>query len=162
MDVCGPMPTSSLGGSEYEATFKDDYSGLSVVMPARYKSDVPGIVKEVLNRLEKQRGLSVKVVRSDRGGEYVNKELFFSRGKPYRDEGSKSTKSQALRPDKGPATQAGNGKPPPSAGENPTQTGQDGTGRDTTKRERRRPSWRDTRQGRKEVSPLTRNHRKTT
>ena len=31
MDVCGPLPESSLGGIRYVATFLDEYSQLSVV-----------------------------------------------------------------------------------------------------------------------------------
>ena len=40
MDVCGPLPVYSIGGARYFATFIDDFTGLSVVVPIRHKSDV--------------------------------------------------------------------------------------------------------------------------
>lgn len=75
MDVCGPMPVESLGGSRYFATFLDDYSRFSVVVPVRAKADVPAVVQRTLALLETQTGGKVVAVRTDRGGEYVNREL---------------------------------------------------------------------------------------
>jgi transposase InsO family protein len=72
MDVCGPMPVPSLGGSMYVATFLDDYSKLSVVRPVAAKSDVGAVVKEVIASLENITGATVRAVRSDRGGEYMS------------------------------------------------------------------------------------------
>ena len=40
MDVCGPLPVPSVSGHRYIATFLDDYSKLSVVVPIRYNSQV--------------------------------------------------------------------------------------------------------------------------
>ena len=75
MDVCGPMPTTSLGGNRYFATFLDDFTGLSVVRPVAHKSDVPEVVKQVITQLEARSGHRVRNVRTDRGGEYLNKIL---------------------------------------------------------------------------------------
>ena len=75
MDVCGPMQVKSTGGNRYLATFLDDNTGLSVVRPLPYKSDVPAEVKLVFNMLEAQSGLRVLTVRTDRGGEYLNHTL---------------------------------------------------------------------------------------
>lgn len=36
---------------------------------------MPGVVKNVLTMLENQSGASVKAVRTDRGGEYLNADL---------------------------------------------------------------------------------------
>ena len=83
MDVCGPVEPPSLGGNRYFATFLDDYSKLSVVRLLSHKSQVADVVKQVLPLLEGISGHTVKVVRSDRGGEYVNKDLtsyFASKG----------------------------------------------------------------------------------
>jgi hypothetical protein len=75
MVVCGPLPESSLGGSRYVATFLDEYSQLSVVCHVAYKSEVEDTVQQVLIMLEVQSGCKVKVVRTDRGGEYINHSL---------------------------------------------------------------------------------------
>jgi hypothetical protein len=75
MDVCGPMQVPSLGGSRYTATFLDDTTDLSVVVTSATKAAVPGIIKNVVTLLENQSGRNVKVVRTDRGSEYLNSEL---------------------------------------------------------------------------------------
>jgi hypothetical protein len=69
------MPKVSKGGSTYLATFLDDYIKLSVVQPLKKKSDVVAIIEGVLACLELQTGKKVKAVQTDRGGEYVNKEM---------------------------------------------------------------------------------------
>lgn len=71
-DLCGPMPTASLGGAKYIATFLDDYSGLSVVRLLKQKDDMAETISTVLTLMEKQTGLDVLKVRTDNGGEYVN------------------------------------------------------------------------------------------
>eukprot|EP00961_Rhodomonas_salina_P113047 1520957-Rhodomonas_salina.1 len=75
MDLCGPMPVSSLGGSNYFITFLDDYSKLSLVYPVERKSDTASIVREVITLLENQSGYKVQRVRTDNGSEYVNEML---------------------------------------------------------------------------------------
>lgn len=83
MDVCGPLPVQSLGGSRYFATFLDDYSRFSVVIPVSSKADVPTVVKRTIRQLETQCGQQLQAVRTDRGSEYLNRELtayFDSRG----------------------------------------------------------------------------------
>jgi hypothetical protein len=75
MDVCGPVRETSLGGSRYFATFLDDYSKLSVVVPMATKADVADTVKRTINLLETQSGQQLKAVRTDNGGEYLNANL---------------------------------------------------------------------------------------
>lgn len=75
MDVCGPMQVKSLGGSRYLATFLDEHTGLSVASPLPLKSDVPSEVQLVFNMLEAQSGHKVLTVRTDNGGEYLNRTL---------------------------------------------------------------------------------------
>ena len=75
MDVCGPMPVSSFGGSNYVATFLDDYTGYSLVRTLKTKGDVAAATKSVLNMLETSTGYAVINVRTDNGGEYVNRDL---------------------------------------------------------------------------------------
>ena len=75
MDVCGPMPVTSTGGSKYFCTFLDDYSKLSVAVPIARKSDVREVLKDVLGKWELKTGKRVITIRSDRGGEYIDGEL---------------------------------------------------------------------------------------
>lgn len=82
MDVCGPMQVDSLRGAKYFCTFLDDYSKLCVVRPIVAKSDVVAAAKEVFQLWETQTGHKLLVVRSDGGGEYVNKAMdAYLRGK---------------------------------------------------------------------------------
>ena len=75
MDTMGPFPIPSLGGARYLLTFLDDYSGLSVVRPIKAKSQISGVVQEVLNLLATQTGFQVKNIRTDLGTEFVNSNL---------------------------------------------------------------------------------------
>jgi transposase InsO family protein len=43
--------------------------------PLAYKSQVAGVLKAVVTMLETQTGVTVQRMRSDRGGEFVNREL---------------------------------------------------------------------------------------
>jgi transposase InsO family protein len=72
MDLFGPLPEPSLGGSRYMATFLDDYTKLAVVRFAAKKSDIPDVVKDTLRLLETQSGKPLRRVRTDRGSEYLN------------------------------------------------------------------------------------------
>jgi len=74
-DVCGPLQSTSMGGSLYFATFLDDYSKLSVVLPIRRKSAVASTTREVLAQMELLSGSLVRTVRSDGGGECLSNEL---------------------------------------------------------------------------------------
>ncbi|GAQ92364.1 putative retrotransposon protein with reverse transcriptase [Klebsormidium nitens] len=56
MDVCGPMPVTSKGGSRYLPTFLDDYSKFSMVQPMKRKSDVTAVTEGVFARLRLQVG----------------------------------------------------------------------------------------------------------
>ena len=75
MDLCGPMPIPSLGGSKYVATFLDGYSKMSFVRIIASKSETAAAVREVIRLLETQTGNRVRAIRTDNGSEYVNTEL---------------------------------------------------------------------------------------
>jgi hypothetical protein len=64
----------------YYSTILDDYSGYSIVTPLVRKSDVNTVLINQIKLFETQLPHKVKVVRSDNGGEYVNKviEQFYS------------------------------------------------------------------------------------
>ena len=72
-DVCGPMKTTSLGGSRYFLTFIDDFSRHTWVFSFKEKSETFKIFKEFKAEAENQAGVKLKVLRTDRGGEYESK-----------------------------------------------------------------------------------------
>ena len=74
-DVCGPLPVTSLGGSNYFVTLLDDYSKLSAVLPLARKSDTAAAVQRTLSQLETQTGYRTKRLRCDNGTEYINAQL---------------------------------------------------------------------------------------
>ena len=74
-DVCGPVSVQARGGFEYFVTFIDDYSRYGYVYLMQRKSETFGKFKEFLAEAEKQLGKSLKTLRSDRGGEYLNNEF---------------------------------------------------------------------------------------
>ncbi|KAJ9519015.1 hypothetical protein QJQ45_026299, partial [Haematococcus lacustris] len=75
MDVCGPMHAKARDGSLYVATFLDEHTKLSVCVPISSKSQVPDVVKTVIEQLETQSGFRCKAIRTDNGTEYVNSRM---------------------------------------------------------------------------------------
>ncbi|CAN6566755.1 unnamed protein product [Malus baccata var. baccata] len=74
-DVCGPMSTTSRGGFSYYITFTDDHSWFGYVYLMKYKSESFERFKEFKNEVEKQTGKQIKILRLDRGGEYLSSEF---------------------------------------------------------------------------------------
>ncbi|GJP82026.1 hypothetical protein CLOP_g12146, partial [Closterium sp. NIES-67] len=75
-DVCGPMQTPDREkGSRYFVTFLDDFSRLSWVILVKTKDEVAKVFRRWIRYVERESGAKVKVLRSDRGGEYLGKEL---------------------------------------------------------------------------------------
>ena len=74
-DVCGPMSTQERNGFSYFLTFTDDHSRYGHVYLLKYKSEVFEKFKEYKSEVENQLGQSIKVIRSDRGGEYLSQEF---------------------------------------------------------------------------------------
>ena len=72
-DVCGPIKTTSIGGSRYFLTFIDDFSCKIWVYMLKCKSEVFGRFETWKALVEAQAECKVKVLRSDNGGEYVSK-----------------------------------------------------------------------------------------
>ena len=62
MDVCGPRPVLSTGGSKYFCTFLDDYSKLSMAVSLSQKSDVKEIVPDLLAKWERRTGTKVVTI----------------------------------------------------------------------------------------------------
>jgi hypothetical protein len=83
MDLCGPMETDSLGGSKYFLLIKDDYSNYRFVYFLKYKAEAKNKIKEFITYFEKDTGFAIKIIRSDNGKEFINKDsesLFVNNG----------------------------------------------------------------------------------
>ena len=74
-DVCGPMPTESLGSKKYFVSFIDDYSRLCRIFLIRHKSDVFEKFKEFEASVTNECGLSIGTLRTYNGGEYMSNEF---------------------------------------------------------------------------------------
>ena len=66
-DVCGQK---SLGGAEYFLTFMDDYTHYTWVYPLKTKDQA---FEEWQAEVENFKGLRVKTLRTDKGGEFTSK-----------------------------------------------------------------------------------------
>lgn len=74
-DLCGPMEVESIGGSRYFLLIKDDFSNYRVIYFLKHKSETALKIKQFVNWAERQTGNKVKVIRTDNGGEFMNKEI---------------------------------------------------------------------------------------
>jgi len=74
-NLCGPMQEKSVAGSLYFLTFIDDFSRKIWVYFIKYKSETFSKFKEFKAEAEKQSGKFIKVLRSDKGGEYESNEF---------------------------------------------------------------------------------------
>lgn len=72
-DLCGPMKMQSFGGARYLLTFIDDKSRYVFVYFLKHKDDVFSKFQEFHPMFERQTGKRVKILRSDNGTEFVNK-----------------------------------------------------------------------------------------
>lgn len=75
VDVCGPMEQLSVGGSKYFLLLKDDYSGFRTVYFLQHKSEVKCRIENYVNKAERETNRKFKILRSDNGSEFINKEL---------------------------------------------------------------------------------------
>ena len=69
------MNTHARAGFSYFITFIGDHSSFGYVYLMKYKSETFEEFKEFRQEVEKQLGKSIKVLRSDRGGEYLSLEF---------------------------------------------------------------------------------------
>ena len=72
-DICGPFDTPSFGGEKYFITFIDDFSCYGYVYLLNEKSQAVNALEVFVKEVERQLDRKVKIVRSDRGGEYYGK-----------------------------------------------------------------------------------------
>jgi Integrase core domain len=72
VDTVGEMPVTAQRGERYFVVMVDDFSGSCAV---HLKSQVPHEVITTLREWERQTGVKVEILRTDRGTEFLNKEL---------------------------------------------------------------------------------------
>ncbi|GKB12422.1 retrotransposon protein, putative, ty1-copia subclass [Tanacetum coccineum] len=75
-DVCGPFRSATKDGKRYYVTFTDDFSRYGYVYLIKHKSDTFEVFKRYQNEVENQLGRKIKVLQSDKGGEYLSIEFF--------------------------------------------------------------------------------------
>ncbi|GJY74199.1 retrotransposon protein, putative, ty1-copia subclass [Tanacetum coccineum] len=74
-DVCGPFKIMSRQGASYFVTFTDDFSRYGYVYLLKHKHKVFETFKVFQKKVENQLGKTIKLLRSDRGGEYISQEF---------------------------------------------------------------------------------------
>lgn len=74
-DLCGPMQTKSIGGSQYFLLFTDDFSRFSWVYFQDSKAETFQNFLKFKAMVEKQSGQFLKILRTDRGGEFLSGEF---------------------------------------------------------------------------------------
>ena len=74
-DVFGPVPVPSLGGATYYVSFIDDFSRNTRFYFLKKKSEVFNKFKEYKALVENQTGKKIKLLRTDNGGKFCEKEF---------------------------------------------------------------------------------------
>ena len=69
-NICGPFPVKSVDGYDSFITFTDDYSRYGNIYPIKERSEALDKFKIFKAEVENQHNKKIKIVRSDRGGEY--------------------------------------------------------------------------------------------
>ena len=71
-DVCGPLNIKTYRGMLHFVTFIDDFSWYGHIYLLHKKSEVFEKFQEHKKEFENQLGRNIKMLRLDRGGEYVS------------------------------------------------------------------------------------------
>ena len=72
-DICGPFSVTTVDGYDSFITFTDDYSRYGYIYPINERSEALDKFKIFKLEVENQLNLKIKIVRSDRGGEYYGR-----------------------------------------------------------------------------------------
>ena len=75
MDLFGLTQVQSINHSRYVFVIVDDYSRYTWVIFLKNKSDTFKHFKSFVKRIQKSKGLKVKNIRSDHGGEFKNNDF---------------------------------------------------------------------------------------
>lgn len=74
-DLCGPMQTATPSGKKYILTLIDDFSRFCIVALLKNKSEVADHIRDFVRLCETKYKQKPRKFRSDRGGEYINKDI---------------------------------------------------------------------------------------
>lgn len=74
-DLCGPIKPMSNGGKRYFISFIDDFSRRTWVYFLQHKSEAFTAFQRFKALVEKEAGMQIKILRTDRGGEYKSQEF---------------------------------------------------------------------------------------
>ena len=74
-DLCGPMRHSSFSGKKYFVTFMDDKSRWCEVYFVKNESEISDAFKQYKAKVENLTGNIIKILQSDNGKEYMNREF---------------------------------------------------------------------------------------
>lgn len=75
MDLFGPISIISLGGMRYTLVIVDDYSRFTWVIFLNSKDQTSGMLIKLIKRIQNEKCSLVSRIRSDRGTEFINKNL---------------------------------------------------------------------------------------
>nr|GEU87485.1 hypothetical protein [Tanacetum cinerariifolium] len=75
MDLCGPMCVASINGKRYVLVIFDDYSRYTWTQFLRSKDETPEVLIDFLRLVQIGLQAQVRVVRSDKGTEFLNQSL---------------------------------------------------------------------------------------
>ncbi|CAL1392261.1 unnamed protein product [Linum trigynum] len=74
-DLCGPITPSTHGGKRYFLLLVDDYSRYMWVVLIKNKAEAFNAIKKIQVMAEVESGCKLKILRTDRGGEFTSNEL---------------------------------------------------------------------------------------
>ena len=72
-DICGPFNVKSVDGFDLFITFTDDCSRFSYIYPMKERAEALDKFKLFKAEVENQYDWKIKIVRSDRSGEYYGR-----------------------------------------------------------------------------------------
>ena len=73
IDICGPFPVITVDGYDSFIAFTDDYSCYGYIYPIKERSEALDKFRIFKAEVENQYDLKIKIVTSDRGGEYYGR-----------------------------------------------------------------------------------------
>ena len=76
-DICGPFPVKSVDGFDSFITFIDDYSRYGNIYQIKERTEALDKFKIFKAKVENQHNVKIKIVRSDRGGEYYGRHTLY-------------------------------------------------------------------------------------